>query len=757
MLVSRSQTSKGRIGSKEVVLSSGGLKKHWQLALPRHKTKTGEDFYARKVTRPKASLSSAMIQRPSIATFIACLLNRLFLTPGELKMTAIVLLATGSVDTSSTPNIDLRTYVANDAYIQLELRLTAITSNTIGDGLVVNFMNQGTAVTASHYSGYINSSTGLQTGQLTGTSPPVVEGASDTGSDITDGSGTIVLRGFCSTTAYVGPSASYDLATWAHDLKGDFCVGRSTVACANASNLVFDGLNFTDNGSGKFTFNWALYGITSATSEGSSEASCNYATTGALPANTYNNGTSGVGATLTANANGALTVDGSSVSAGQRILVWQEVTSANNGIYVVTNAGSGGAAYILTRASDFNGPSTIQPGVTTYIQSGTAYAKTNFQMTTAGTITVGTTNIVFSELGGGGGTVTLTGDVTGSGTGSIATTIAANAVANSKLAQMASHTYKGNNTGSTANAADTTSTQLTADLNLFTSSLQGLAPGSGGGTTNFLRADGSWAAPTGGGGGGTVPYLQIGGLLISSIAGTHTTASFNTGAGGCADLTGAAYISVSSTLSWKASNGNAINGTDASSSTLANSTSYHVFVCTGTSGTGSFVSASLTPTFPTGYNTYSRRIGSFTTTSAGAPIPYTSIETYGGATRNYLTTQVLDQGAAAVTTSARTLYTLGSIPTGIKMRPVGRWLSYGAATSQFIVTSPDETDIAPASYTSPGTLPGWDSSINSTTGVSAMFNWDLTTNTSAQIGGRGGSTSASFSATTRGWDDFRRS
>jgi hypothetical protein len=47
-----------------------------------------------------------------------------------------------------------------------------------------------------------------------------------------------------------------------------------------------------------------------------------------------------------------------------------------------------------------------------------------------------------------------------------------------------------------------TPTQVTADLNLFTSSLQGLTPLSGGGTTNFLRADGTWAAPPGGGGGG---------------------------------------------------------------------------------------------------------------------------------------------------------------------------------------------------------------------------------------------------------------
>lgn len=70
--------------------------------------------------------------------------------------------------------------------------------------------------------------------------------------------------------------------------------------------------------------------------------------------------------------------------------------------------------------------------------------------------------------------------------------VSPNSLSNAKFNQMAAHTYKGNNTGSTANAADITSTQLTADLNTFTSSLQGMSPASGGGTINFLRADGSW-------------------------------------------------------------------------------------------------------------------------------------------------------------------------------------------------------------------------------------------------------------------------
>lgn len=97
-----------------------------------------------------------------------------------------------------------------------------------------------------------------------------------------------------------------------------------------------------------------------------------------------------------------------------------------------------------------------------------------------------------------------------------------NAVTNAKAAQMAAHTYKGNNTGSTANALDLTSTQVTADLNLFSSTLQGLTPASGGGSTNFLRADGTWAAPAGT---GTVTSVALTVPSFLSISGSPITSS----------------------------------------------------------------------------------------------------------------------------------------------------------------------------------------------------------------------------------------
>jgi len=99
----------------------------------------------------------------------------------------------------------------------------------------------------------------------------------------------------------------------------------------------------------------------------------------------------------------------------------------------------------------------------------------------------------------GNQTITLSGDVTGSGTTAITTTIGTNIVTNSMLAQTASATFKGRTTAGTGNVEDLTATQATALLNTFTSTLKGLVPSSGGGTTNFLRADGTWAAPSGGG------------------------------------------------------------------------------------------------------------------------------------------------------------------------------------------------------------------------------------------------------------------
>jgi hypothetical protein len=132
---------------------------------------------------------------------------------------------------------------------------------------------------------------------------------------------------------------------------------------------------------------------------------CNYATTAALAANTYNNGSSGVGATLTANANGTLTIDGYtfvSGDVGKRILVKDESAGANNGIYTLTQAGTVSLPYILTRATDFDSAGTgvdqIDQGDLMLVISGTTNSNTSWVQQTPLPITVGTTALVFIEF-----------------------------------------------------------------------------------------------------------------------------------------------------------------------------------------------------------------------------------------------------------------------------------------------------------------------------------------------------------------------
>jgi hypothetical protein len=135
------------------------------------------------------------------------------------------------------------------------------------------------------------------------------------------------------------------------------------------------------------------------------------ATAAALPANTYNNGTGGVGATLTANANGALSVDGVAVAAGNRILVKNEAAGANNGVYTVTQTGSSGGPgpgpggsnpYILTRATDFDSAGTgvdqIDAGDFFLVTAGSTQSNTSWVQQTPLPIVVGTTAIVFTQF-----------------------------------------------------------------------------------------------------------------------------------------------------------------------------------------------------------------------------------------------------------------------------------------------------------------------------------------------------------------------
>lgn len=127
------------------------------------------------------------------------------------------------------------------------------------------------------------------------------------------------------------------------------------------------------------------------------------ATTGNLTA-TYNNGTSGVGATLTnSGTQVALSIDGVAMAVNDRVLVWQQTTGLQNGVYVVTTVGSGSTNWVLTRSADANtssegDPNSLGGGDYFFVDSGTTLGYHSYICTNTSAIVFGTTAITFNEF-----------------------------------------------------------------------------------------------------------------------------------------------------------------------------------------------------------------------------------------------------------------------------------------------------------------------------------------------------------------------
>ena len=193
---------------------------------------------------------------------------------------------------------------------------------------------------------------------------------------ILSGDGTSVEEGIGSVAAGSPPTLARRVL---RSTNGDALValtGTSTVYCADVPNLT------------------PAAGPTW-------HAAIAVATTGALPACTYANGVAGRGATLTASANGALTIDGVALIAGFRVLVKDQVAPAQNGIYLTTQPGAAGAPFVLTRALDYDDEVEIYEGDCVAVgAAGQSNGRTLWTMfTAAASIVVGTSDINWSLIG----------------------------------------------------------------------------------------------------------------------------------------------------------------------------------------------------------------------------------------------------------------------------------------------------------------------------------------------------------------------
>jgi hypothetical protein len=129
----------------------------------------------------------------------------------------------------------------------------------------------------------------------------------------------------------------------------------------------------------------------------SCRTSCRAACTAPLNA-AYLNGIDGVGATLmNTGVYEPLVIDGVALNIGDRVLVQYQASSYQNGIYTVTIVGDTLTAWVLTRATDFDGSNVveIQQGVFCGVTLGGMYAETFWFQVAPGPFVVGTSPIVF--------------------------------------------------------------------------------------------------------------------------------------------------------------------------------------------------------------------------------------------------------------------------------------------------------------------------------------------------------------------------
>jgi hypothetical protein len=336
--------------------------------------------------------------------------NTLVATSAQLRSAVTDETGTGSLVFANTPT--LVTPVLGVA-TATSINKMAITAPATGSTLAVADGKTFTVSNTLTFTGTDSASVNFAAGGTAAyTGGTLAQFASTTSSQLAGvisdetGSGALV---FANTPTLVTPVLGAATATSITASSGNLTIAASSGN--NSVNITPTGTGTVDVGSKRITSVAEPTQATDAATKNYVDAvktgldpkdSVRIATTANLSA-TYSNGTSGVGATLTnSGTQAAFTIDSIVGVQGDRVLIKDQATALQNGIYTITTVGTVSTNWVLTRAVDADQDPEVTPGAFTFVEEGTVNGDNGFVCTNNGTITIGTTGITFVQFSGAG-------------------------------------------------------------------------------------------------------------------------------------------------------------------------------------------------------------------------------------------------------------------------------------------------------------------------------------------------------------------